>query len=111
MFRCQICGHVVAANKRANKLVITSRSKTYASRGTNRESGFRRRFAPVGPKKEYDKGGQGTEIVHELTACDKCAETHASNMTLIPEAPSVEVEHDYTENDNSEFDNTDTTEE
>ncbi|HSG73317.1 MAG TPA: hypothetical protein VLA12_23070 [Planctomycetaceae bacterium] len=105
MFRCQICGRVVAAKKRANKLVITSRSKTYASRGSNRETGFRRRFVPVGPKKDYDKGGQGSEIVQELTACDSCAETHAANVTLIPETPTHQEEHDTTDYETADYDN------
>jgi hypothetical protein len=84
MFRCQICGQVAPAGMRASKIVVASRSRTYASVGSDRDN-FRSN-APRGrqrfrrPKKEYDKGGHGTEIVQELMACASCAKTPTTHV-------------------------------
>lgn len=74
MFRCQICQTVVPKRTATHKIVVESRPKEYAERGTHpRERRFSRsRFARP-QKQEYDKGGAGTEIVQELSACPDCA--------------------------------------
>ncbi len=83
MFRCQICGQVAPAGMRANKVVVASRSRTYAPVGSDREnfrSPMRGRQRFRSPKKKYDKGGHGTEIVQELIACASCAETPTTHV-------------------------------
>lgn len=82
MFRCQLCQTVVPAGVQAQKLVVTTRSKTYPARGGERSSrgGFRgrgRRFAPPAP---YDKGGEGQEIVREASVCPACAEKYQTTV-------------------------------
>lgn len=76
MFRCQLCQTVVPAGTPAQKIVMSTRSKSYAARGTQRSSPgeFRprgRRNSP--PPKPYDKGGEGQEIVREANVCPACA--------------------------------------
>lgn len=76
MFRCQQCDTVVPAGTRSNKIVTQTRSKVYESRGPDPSE--RRGRYPRGrgrpKKKEYDRGGTGTEIVREIMVCPKCAE-------------------------------------
>ena len=73
MFRCQICQTVVPPKTATQKLVVKSRPKEYAARGSDpRERRFRSRFAPP-VRQQYDKGGEGTEIVQELSVCPECA--------------------------------------
>ena len=85
MFRCQLCGHVVPARTRSNKVVLVSRPKTYAVRGSDRHDRRFRRGAPP-PKREYDKGGTGHEIVHEVMACDSCAKSYADRKPVLQES-------------------------
>jgi hypothetical protein len=77
MFRCQKCGTVVPANVRTHKIVVATRPKTYEPRGQDpSERRGRSRFQRgrrIRKRKPYDKGGQGTEIVRELSVCPKCA--------------------------------------
>ena len=88
MFRCQMCGSVVPAGKRANKVVVATRPRTYPSRGGGDRGGFRGRFRE--PKPEYDKGGVGREIVRELAVCDSCAKQQAAQAAEQSESP-VEI--------------------
>lgn len=78
MFRCQMCDTVVPAGTRANKVVVASRPRTYASRGGGERGGFRGRFRE--PRPEFDKGGTGREIVRELSVCGNCAKQHADEV-------------------------------
>ncbi|MEX0703521.1 MAG: hypothetical protein WD069_15610 [Planctomycetales bacterium] len=58
----------------AVKVVVKTRPKAYASRGQEQREYFRpprRPVRPTGPA--YDKGGEGREIVQELTVCPDCA--------------------------------------
>jgi hypothetical protein len=81
MYRCQMCDKVVPSGTRATKLVVATRERTYESRGQDpRERRGARPFrGRRGPrkKKPYDKGGQGTEIVRELSVCPACAAANA----------------------------------
>ncbi|MEX0716637.1 MAG: hypothetical protein WD066_08620, partial [Planctomycetaceae bacterium] len=62
------------AGTSAVKVVVKTRPKFYASRGQEQREYFRaprRPVRPTGPA--YDKGGEGREIVQELTVCHECA--------------------------------------
>ena len=78
MFRCQMCQTVAPKGTRAQKVIITTRPKTYAAqesestRFRRAPRNFRERSAP--PR---DRGGEGREIVQEIAVCPKCAERHA----------------------------------
>jgi len=76
-----MCNKIVPAGTRATKLVVATRERIYEARGQDpreRRGGrsFRGRRGPR-KKKPYDKGGQGTEIVRELSVCPSCAAEHA----------------------------------
>jgi hypothetical protein len=79
MFRCQMCDAVVPQGVRSQKIVVQTRSRQYAARGS-RPMEWRpnrgRRGPPVRTQ-PYDKGGEGTEIVKELQVCPNCAREHA----------------------------------
>jgi hypothetical protein len=107
VFRCQICNQIAPAGTRANRVVLASRSKSYASRGGGGRDGFRGRFrGPRVSRKDYDKGGQGHEIVQEVLACESCAKqvtpviepeapveppvTDAADIAVAPESQSAE---------------------
>jgi len=92
MFRCQMCGSVVPAGMRANKIVVASRPRTYPSRGGGDRGGFRGRFRE--PKPEYDKGGTGREIVRELAVCDRCAKLQVVQSSERDEASDQWVRDD-----------------
>jgi hypothetical protein len=81
MYRCQLCNKVVPSSTRTTKLVVATRERVYEARGQDpRERRGPRTFrGRRGPrkKKPYDKGGQGTEIVRELSVCPSCAIAHA----------------------------------
>lgn len=96
MFRCQMCDTVVPAGTRSSKVVMATRTRVYEPRGQDpreRRGGrsFRGRRGPR-KKKPYDKGGEGTEIVRELSVCPKCA---AENADTPPEhlsaAPTFDI--------------------
>lgn len=87
MFRCQMCDTVVPAGTRANKVVVASRPRTYASRGGGDRGNFRGRFRE--PQPAFDKGGTGREIVRELSVCDNCAKQHADEAALQVEAEAT----------------------
>lgn len=65
MFRCDRCNRQTRAHEKAERLVVETAERTYASRG----------FAHPRPGHEYydDPGGQGSEIVREQTVCAACA--------------------------------------
>lgn len=79
MFRCELCDSVVPAGTRATRVVISTRQKTYESRGQSPSGRGGRGGGRRGGrtrKKEFDKGGSGTEIVREAAVCPKCAERY-----------------------------------
>lgn len=89
MFRCELCQTIVPAGTRSSKVILVTRDKTYNERGGGfaaRES-FRKRGASPArgrstPKKEFDKGGAGQEIVREATVCPACAANHQRQLEL-----------------------------
>ncbi len=91
MFRCQMCKTIVPAGVPTSRIVVATRSKVYASRGsdpTERGGPRFRRGRPVRKRKPYDRGGEGTEIVREVAVCPKCA-SQLTLETATPEAPTV----------------------
>lgn len=116
MFRCQMCDTVVPPGTRSTKVVVATRSRTYEPRGQDpreRRGGrsFRGRRGPR-KRKPYDKGGEGTEIVRELSACPSCAAEHADKdpehvhippaLDLEAAAARVEAESENTESSETE---------
>ncbi len=103
MFRCQLCQSVVPAGTRSTKVILVTREKTYGERGGGgrdaARGGFRKRGGGgrrnASPKKNYDKGGQGTEIVREAMACPRCAEDH--QRKLDQEAAAVAIANETVE--------------
>jgi hypothetical protein len=105
MFRCELCHTVVHPRQRSTKIVLVTRPRTYASRGTERRERPGRpprgRFPQRNKETEYDKGGVGTEIVREAMVCPKCAEEHQKQMAalaatapppaVIPDLPEVDI--------------------
>ena len=81
MFRCQICNKIVGQGVRSHKIIVQTRSRQYAARGS-RPMDWRppRRRGPVVRSQPYDKGGEGTEIVKELSACPECAREHGGSV-------------------------------
>ena len=72
MFICQNCQTVVPAGTRSTKIVVQTREREYESRGPDPSE---RRFRGPRPRRrDYDRGGHGTEIVREIMVCPKCAE-------------------------------------
>lgn len=87
MFRCELCQSVVPAGTRSSKVILVTRDKTYDERGGGgfaSRGGFRKRGPSRGssPKKDYDKGGEGQEIVREASVCPKCAAEHKRQLDL-----------------------------
>lgn len=88
VFRCDSCGTVVPAGVREHKIVVETRPKRYEARGSSRET-FRgpRHRGPIGRRarrqRSFDKGGEGTEIVREISVCPKCAENHAAEAAQV----------------------------
>jgi hypothetical protein len=93
LFRCQMCNTVVGKRVRTFKLVVQTRTKQFDSRGTLEAERPRWR-SRSGPKKsaKFDKGGQGTEIVNELSVCPQCAEKHKPVEVPAEEQAEVHVE-------------------
>lgn len=98
MFRCQMCNTVVPPNTRSTKIVVATRSRTYEPRGQDpreRRGGPRSFRGRRGPRKRkpYDKGGEGSEIVRELSVCPGCA---AEQVDVAPEhvhiPPALDLE-------------------
>ncbi len=83
-----MCNTIVGKRVRSFKLVIQTRTKQYDARGTQASDRPRWR-SRSGPKKsaKFDKGGQGTEIVSELSVCPQCAEKHKP-VEVPPEEPA-----------------------
>ncbi|REJ72797.1 MAG: hypothetical protein DWQ34_13815 [Planctomycetota bacterium] len=75
MYRCELCQTIVPAGRRSIKVVLKTRPRTYAPRGSERQERYRG-FRGRRPRKTtpYDKGGVGTEIVQEAMVCQSCAE-------------------------------------
>jgi hypothetical protein len=72
MFRCEICGEVVAPGTPAVKRVVETRERQYPLRSVgadrSRKGNARRR------RHAGDPGGQGREIVREQLVCPDCCE-------------------------------------
>jgi hypothetical protein len=91
MFRCQLCQSVVPKGTRSQKLIITTRPKQYAAKEPDRTQfrrsprGFRERI--ITPR---DRGGEGSEIVQEISVCPRCAEQHSARQAPPAEAQQAE---------------------
>jgi hypothetical protein len=84
MFRCQMCNVIVPKKTQNHRIVVKTRSKSYASRGTHfSERRGSRRSANTERRPDYDKGGEGREIVQELSVCDECAKQHKARTEAI----------------------------
>ena len=70
MFRCEKCGTAVKAGVPTTQLVVAQRPKEYPTR--TREVIVGRGRRPW--RQTIDKGGEGREIVRELSVCPSCAE-------------------------------------
>src|ERR1043166_3112189 len=86
MFRCDVCGSVAPPRTPCNRIVVETRPAEYAARP-------RAHWQPprAGGKGKWvdDPGGRGTEIVHELRACDECA-AKAAALERRHEPPSID---------------------
>lgn len=117
MFRCQMCETVVPAGTRSTKVVTATRARVYEARGQDpreRRGGPRTFRGRRGPRKRkpYDKGGEGTEIVRELSVCPSCAAERANlepEMVHVP--PAMDLEAASARLDESENYDSDTDEE
>ena len=76
MYRCQVCETVVPAGTRTHKVVVQTRAREYAARDDSPQRGGPRGRGRNMKKKSYDRGGEGQEIVRELTVCPTCAEQY-----------------------------------
>jgi hypothetical protein len=77
LYRCQLCQAAVPPRTPAHRLVVKRRTKQYPYR--SRANVVIRKPEPgKKPKREYrdDPGGEGEEIVRELTVCPACAAQH-----------------------------------
>lgn len=88
MFRCQMCESVCPPKTRTSRIVVKTRHKEYSARGPDPSE--RRRFSPGRrgrrpAKKDYDKGGEGHEIVRELVVCPTCAAKFSDPEPVTPE--------------------------
>lgn len=96
MFRCQKCGTIVPAGVRATKVTVATRPRVYEPRGQDpSERRGRTRFQRgrrVRKRKPYDKGGQGTEIVRELSLCPRCAADFAVAEEAAAESESQRLQ-------------------
>jgi hypothetical protein len=66
-FRCGFCNKAQEAGTSPVMVVTETRAKNYPERRKQTRMG----------NKVIDKGGQGSEIVSEVRACEKCASSHA----------------------------------
>jgi len=90
MYRCQMCSQLVSAGIPAKRIVVETRVKKYpyrmrANTGFERKKVFRKdqngkdevvylkRRSRKPQHRIDDPGGQGFEIVRELTVCPDCA--------------------------------------
>lgn len=93
MFRCESCETIVPAGTRSQKIVVQTRPRTYEPRGADpRERGRWGRGRGAGrstKKQEYDKGGQGTEVVRELMVCPACGDQHTATAAAAAEAAAI----------------------
>jgi hypothetical protein len=77
MFRCLLCGRVVARRVPACRVVVKTRPKSYpfrpaANRPVVRIEGGRQRT-----RRPDDPGGSGRETVQEILACSACSAARA----------------------------------
>lgn len=74
MYRCENCGTTVAPRTPTHQVVVRRRPKEYPTRSREvRGAGRGRRVF----HQTIDKGGEGHEIVREMTVCPDCAEQPA----------------------------------
>ena len=71
MFKCQLCGRLSGPRVPESRVVIETRHKVYPYRKQANVYWF------DGDKiKRDDPGGEGQEIVKEISVCPGCAEKH-----------------------------------
>ena len=63
MYRCQNCGQVQPPREKENKIVVKQRMVNHPER---------KKQIAEGKYIVLDKGGRGSQIMKEITVCDKC---------------------------------------
>lgn len=72
MFRCHFCQQITPPKTTRHSIVIEVREKRYASQKREFKRGGRRDFRDR-DEPAPDRGGQGVEIMREVSACPLCA--------------------------------------
>lgn len=60
MYKCQKCGKNTLPGEKCNKIITATRERTYINKFKDRKG------------KEIEKISTGTEIIKEISVCDKC---------------------------------------
>jgi hypothetical protein len=79
MFRCQLCQSVVPPRTPCHRLALARRRKAYPFRA---RANALVRTSETGKRKAYhtdDPGGQGQEVVQEVSVCPACAARNGRN--------------------------------
>ena len=72
MFRCHFCQEITPPKTTRHNVVIEVREKRYASQKREFKRGGRRDFRDR-DEPTPDRGGQGVEIMREVSSCPTCA--------------------------------------
>lgn len=103
MFRCHFCQQITPPKTTRHSVVIEVREKRYSSQKREFKRGggrnFRDRDEPT-----PDRGGQGVEIMREVSSCPACAakQHEVKRVELETAAPAPEVTETENENETSE---------
>jgi hypothetical protein len=73
MYRCQICAKVMPPRTKAYRISVETRHRRYPKREKVNRVAKDHKVRLVD-----DPGGEGYEIVREVTACPDCAARHKS---------------------------------
>ncbi|MFV0444262.1 MAG: hypothetical protein ACK5Q5_11895 [Planctomycetaceae bacterium] len=87
MYRCQLCQTVLPAGTPEGHVVVERRAKSYPSRELHRPRSSRRagRLFVKRSSQAFDRGGEGWEIVREITVCPEMAQHCSEDSTLLPQ--------------------------
>ncbi|MAI72389.1 MAG: hypothetical protein CMM01_15965 [Rhodopirellula sp.] len=72
MFRCHFCQQITPPKTTRHSVVVEVREKHYSSQKREFKRGGRRDFRDR-DEPTPDRGGQGVEIMREVSACPTCA--------------------------------------
>jgi len=84
MFKCEICHRTVPPCTPSTRIVVKTRPKQYPKRVNANQHKHHGRL-----KITDDPGGQGYEIVQEVTACPTCATAYSPSSSLTQHANNV----------------------